>query len=96
MADWLENNKTSGADIEELIRLCKEYRTRDPEDESMDDMDYLEAVDDLLHVLPEGVDAHFCNLIDDVLRNADLAITAMFIVPAMAVRATPEEEALHA
>jgi hypothetical protein len=73
LADWLENNKTSEADIGELTRLCKKYRTQDPEDESMDGLDYILAVDDLLHVLPEGVDAHFCNLINDVLRDADLS-----------------------
>ena len=72
LANWLRNNKTSGPEVKTLIRLCEQYRSHDPDDEEVDRSDYLEAADDILRVIPDGVDDYWCNRIIEMLGAVDL------------------------
>jgi hypothetical protein len=72
LANWLKENKASGAEVKELTRLCEEYRSHDPDNEDVDLWDYVEAADDILQVVPEGVDDYWCNRIEEMLNTADL------------------------
>lgn len=73
LADWLEKNRASDADIKKLIQLCDQYRNHDVEDEDIDRFDFvLQADDEILHVIPEGVDGYWCNCVRDMLADIDL------------------------
>ena len=72
LADWLEKNRPTDADIKKLIRFFEEYRSHDVEDEEIDHCDYvLEADDEIFHVIPD-VDDYWCNCIRDMFDDADL------------------------
>lgn len=73
LADWLEKNGPTDADINKLIRFVEQYRNHDPDDEERNRFDYVvEADDEILHVIPEGVDGYWCNCIRDMFSDADL------------------------
>src|SRR5271167_2935273 len=71
LANWLKDNKASEAEVTELIRLCEKYRSHDPDNEGVSRWDYVEAADDILQVVPEGVDDYWCNLIEEMLDSVD-------------------------
>lgn len=72
LTTWFTENKTSGTNVEKLIRLCERYRSRDLENDPMDELDYIEAADDILKVVPEGVDDYWVNRIVEMLGTVDL------------------------
>ena len=72
LANWLKENKASEAEVKELIRLCERYRSHDPDNEEIDHWDYVEAADDILQVVPEGVDGYWCKRIEEMLDTVDL------------------------
>jgi hypothetical protein len=88
LADWFEKNRPTDADIKKFVKLCERYRTDadvkkltqwckrrndDPENDESGPFDnVLEAVNDILYVIPDGVDHYWRNRIRDMLRDVDL------------------------
>jgi len=72
LADWLSKNKAGDAEVREVIRLCEEYRSPGREDRGLDHFDYIEAIDDIMRVMREGIDEYSGNRLFDMLSYADL------------------------
>jgi|GEM_PF-3860251 len=73
LADWLKKEGVCDADVQKLIQFIEQYRSADFESElRWDTIRVLDAADEILHVVPEGIDDYFTNRIFDMLDDADL------------------------
>jgi hypothetical protein len=69
LTTWLGDVKRSDTEVSKLISLVKKYESLAPETASMSlNCDYLDAADDVLHLIPEGVDDFWCNAIMDMFE----------------------------